>query len=70
MADFVLLMDGDTTAPEGAAAWGAYLAKLRAAAVFKGGSAIGAVTCVREQGVPATHLTGVLRIAAGDLAHA
>jgi len=73
MADFLLLMHGDATAREDAPAWDAYLAKLRAAGVFEGGSAIGTGACVRKQGAPgplATHLTGFIRITADDLAHA
>jgi hypothetical protein len=73
MADFLLLMHGDATAPEDAAAWGAYLAKLRAAGVFEGGSAIGTGACVRKHGEPgplAAHLTGFVRITAEDLARA
>lgn len=73
VADFLLLMHGDTTSPVDEAAWGAYFARLRAAGVFEGGSAIGGGACVRKAGAPAAlagQLTGYLRLTADDLAHA
>jgi hypothetical protein len=73
MADFMLLMHRDTVTDPDDAAWGAYFARLRAAGVFQGGSAIGGGTCVRKHGAPAelaAQLTGFIRITADDLAHA
>jgi len=70
MADFIFLThahdseDGD---------WGAYIAKLNAAGVFRGGSAMGDGVCVKKVGnAPAitAHLGGYIKIAADDLAHA
>ena len=69
MADYLLLMHGDG-APDEGAAWDPYLAKLRAAGVFQGGSSIGGGACARKAGAPgalAGHLTGFVRITAVDL---
>jgi len=73
MADYLFLMHGDSATDEDHAAWGPYLAKLRAAGIFEGGSSIGGGACVRKQGAPAplaAQLTGFLRITADDLADA
>jgi hypothetical protein len=72
MADYLFLMHGDGE-PSDDAAWGAYLARLRAAGVFEGGSAIGGGECARKAGTPAAiaaQLTGYIRITAADLAQA
>ncbi|MEQ1508723.1 MAG: hypothetical protein ABMB14_41230 [Myxococcota bacterium] len=68
MTEYLVLMhagaDGDD------AAWGAYLAGLRASGRFDGGSAIGSGVCVSKTGAapPITaHLVGYLRIRAHDL---
>ena len=70
MADFLLLMRNDAAAPVNIEAWGPYLAGLRAAGAFEGGSAIGPGACVRKAG-PAPAITaqlgGYLRISAGGL---
>jgi hypothetical protein len=73
MADYLLLMHGDTVTALDPAAWDPYFAQLRAAGVFEGGSAIGDGTCMRKHGAPAalaTQLTGYIRITATDLTHA
>jgi len=74
MADFMLLMhdDADRSAVDDTG-WNAYLATLRAAGVFQGGSSIGGGLCVRKLGSPAAlaaQLTGFIRITAADLADA
>lgn len=72
MPDFMFLMHGDSDGADDAA-WAGYLAKLRAAGIFEGGSAIGGGLCARKHGSPAplaTQLTGFIRITADDLAHA
>ena len=70
MADFLLLMRNDAAAPVNIEAWGPYLAGLRAAGAFEGGSAIGPGVCVRKTG-PAPAITadlgGYLRITADNL---
>ena len=52
MNDYILLMYNDV--PEGQQRpheeWGAYLAKLREAAAFEGGSSIGGGVCMRKGG--------------------
>jgi hypothetical protein len=72
MADFLLLMHDD--APKARVGkWGPYLAGLRAAGVFQGGSAIGAGSLERKVGPAAALLspvTGFIRVTADDLAQA
>ena len=72
MADFIFLMHDD--APGGASHdWDAYLTRLRETEVFQGGSAIGLGCCERKSGqtpAPTLHITGFIRVAADDLAHA
>lgn len=70
MNDYILLMHDDVTAPQDEAAWGPYLAALRASGAFEGGSAMGAGTCFRRAGTPPSiskHLTGYLRVRAESL---
>lgn len=70
MADFLLLMHGDTANPESAAAWDSYLAMLRRVGAFMGGSSIGAGTTMRRSAVAApvsSQLTGFIRVVAADL---
>jgi hypothetical protein len=72
MTDYIFFMHGDTppTANRSPDAWPAYLARLRAANAFEGGSAIGAGVCVSKSGRPtpvAEHITGYIRIRAADL---
>lgn len=70
MPDFLLLMHDDTTGPEAGAAWEAYLARLRRAGAFVGGSSIGEGTTLRRAGAAApvsTRLTGFIRIRAASL---
>jgi len=75
MNDYLLLMHDD--APGGAsrpeAEWEAYLAKLRAADAFEGGSAIGWGVCLSKGPRPVGitgHLAGYIRIRARDLSTA
>lgn len=75
MLDFILLMHDDTSAPaaDTAAAWGTYLADLRARGAFAGGSSIGDGVCVRRAGNPPAvtrHLTGYIRVRAPSLEQA
>src|SRR5262245_32015926 len=72
MNDYILLMYKDV--PEGQRRpqeeWAAYFAKLREAAAFQGGSAIGGGVCVRKGGSPpeiSGHIGGYIRIRAADL---
>jgi hypothetical protein len=70
--DFIVFMHND--APDRTTGdWGAYLAGLRAAGVFEGGSAIGAGECMRKTGTPAPlaeQLDGYIRVTAPSLAAA
>lgn len=63
-------MHDDTSRPERGEDWGPYLARLREAGVFEGGSAIGEGRALRR-GAPAgsltRQLTGFLRIRAPNL---
>ncbi len=73
MAEFMLLMHGDTTSPESDAAWDAYFGRLQASGAFKGGSAIGAGGSFRKSGAAAPvsgQLTGYIKVEAADLAAA
>jgi hypothetical protein len=68
MADFILLMHGDTTGPE--SGWDAYFDRLRELGVFLGGSAIGEGAAYRRgpvAGPAAEHLTGFIRVEAESL---
>jgi len=70
MNDYILFMHND--APEGHPSheWPAYFARLREAAAFQGGSAIGDGLCVRKEGAApeiTRHLGGYIRIRALDL---
>ena len=72
MAEFMFFMHADAprTRDED---WPPYFAKLRAAGVFEGGSAIGAGSCERKQGAPpplSKQLSGYIRVSAKDLAEA
>jgi len=71
MKDFLLLMHAGTK--PAADAWGPYLAKLREAGCFQGGSAMGDGVCVARGGSApdiTRHLSGYVKIRANDLAHA
>ena len=74
MNDYILFMHDDVPShARTGAEWGAYFAKLRAAAAFEGGSAIGDGVCASKTGSPAgitRHLAGYIRIRAADLTHA
>jgi len=72
MADFILLMHGDTTAPEDGAAWDAYFGFLHHSGAFEGGSSMGDARRYRRTGEPAAAagLTGFLRVRAADWAGA
>lgn len=68
MVRFLLLMHGDTTADEDAAAWGPYLSGLRQSGGFDGGSSIGPGQGHRKHGspAPAANLVGYLLVHAAD----
>ena len=71
MNEYLLLMHAGTHVEP--ASWTAYLAKLRSAGRFLGGSAIGGGICVTRSGSPPEithHLVGYLKIRADDLAEA
>jgi len=73
MPDYILLMHNDATTPVDVDAWGPYIAGLRAAGAFEGGSAIGPGVCVRKTGAvpPITaDLGGFMRITAAGLEEA
>jgi hypothetical protein len=73
MADYILLMHDDATAPVKVDAWGPYIAGLRAAGVFDGGSAIGPGVSMRKTGAAAAitaSLGGYMRITADTLEEA
>ncbi len=68
MADFILLMHGDTTGPE--TGWDAYFTRLNTLGVFQGGSGVGDGASYRKSGTPgpaADHLTGYIRVEAESL---
>ncbi len=68
MAEFIFLMHGDGSGPEGA--WDAYLDGLKALGVLRGGSAIGEGGTFRKAGVPgpvSAAITGFIRVEAADL---
>ncbi len=71
MNDYILLMHSDHSRPMGdGAAWGHYIATLRASGKFKGGSSIGGGLCVNQSGAvkPITaHLSGYMVIQAESL---
>lgn len=72
MADFMLLMHGDTTSPEDESAWDAYFERLHSSGAFEGGSSMGEVRSYRRGGATAAaaQLTGFLRVRAPDWAAA
>ena len=73
MADFLMLMHDDATAPVDGAAWGAYLGGLKVLGVFEGGSGVGEGVCLRKTGAPAavsSHIVGFIRVRADDIEHA
>jgi hypothetical protein len=72
MRDYILLMHNDVPGglPRPRAEWAAYLAKLRDANAFQGGSSIGDGVCVAKSGLgrPLTRgVSGYIRINAIDL---
>ena len=72
MREFIFLMHDDAPSTD-ENAWGPYLAKLRTAGCFEGGSAIGEGACVSKPGVerPVTaHLSGYIRVVARDFGEA
>ena len=71
MPDYILLMHTGTKADD--ALWTPYLAKLRAAGCFQGGSAFGGGVCATKSGTApeiTQHLGGYVKIKANDLEHA
>jgi hypothetical protein len=72
MSDYILFMHNDGSNESTSLDWTPYLARLRSAEVFQGGSAIGAGKCVRRSGpVPkiSERIVGFIRIEARDLDH-
>jgi len=70
MPDYLLLTHNDAASAEG---WDSYIAKLRAAGHFQGGSAIGPGLCARKSGAApevSSHLSGFIRVRADSLDHA
>lgn len=70
MAEFLLLMHSDYDLSGQKEDWELYLAKLEAAGVLRGGSAIGAGLCVRREGHPAglsKTIVGYIKIEAQNL---
>jgi hypothetical protein len=68
VADFILLMHGDTTGHE--TGWDAYFTRLNDLGVFQGGSAVGVGASFRKSGTPGPavdHLTGYIRVEAESL---
>jgi hypothetical protein len=73
MPDFIFLMHDDAADLSGGDAWGPYIARLRTAGHFQGGSVIGPGVCVRKASPePAitSHLSGFIRVVADSLDHA
>lgn len=73
MADFLFLMHALPPGLETAADWDAYIGRLSAAGVMRGGSVIGGGECFSKSGdAPAVtaHLSGYIRIETVDLAAA
>jgi hypothetical protein len=71
MSDYIFLMHNDGST-EGSLDWESYLARLRSAGVFQGGSEIGAGKCMRRSGrVPkiSDRIGGFIRVEARDLDH-
>jgi hypothetical protein len=70
MSDYILFMHDDESSESAALDWNPYLARLRSAGVFQGGSAIGAGKCMRRSGpVPeiSERIVGFIRVEARDL---
>jgi hypothetical protein len=72
MNDYILFMYNDVSEDRRRPAheWPTYLAKLREAGAFQGGSSIGTGLCVRKDGAAPEitgHLGGYIRIRAVDL---
>ncbi len=73
MLDYLLLMHGDATRESDGAAWGPYLAKLKATGNFEGGSSMGGGVCVNKSGIEreiSTRLVGFIKVSARDIEHA
>jgi len=69
MNDYIFFMHDDVPQDKRVsdAAWAAYLAKLREAGAFQGGSAIGDGLCASKSGSPGAtsrHLSGYIRVRA------
>ncbi|MGV8997881.1 MAG: hypothetical protein ACOH12_13120 [Parvibaculaceae bacterium] len=73
MPDYMMLMHDDAMSPPTGEMWASYLAKLRTAGIFDGGSSIGAGDAYR-QGVAAgpvsNHVAGYIRVRAAGSAEA
>jgi hypothetical protein len=69
--EYLFLMHGGTATAPGS--WTAYLAKLRSAGCFLGGSSIGGGVCATRSGSPpelTRHIVGYVKIRANDLTEA
>jgi hypothetical protein len=70
MSDYILFMHNDGSSESDSLDWNPYLASLRSAGAFQGGSAIGAGKCMRRSGqVPdiSERIVGFIRVEAKDL---
>ena len=76
MADFILLMHGDSTRADSDSsddAWGPYIQKLKASGCFEGGSAVGGGVCVNKAGTSvelSKRIVGFITVQARSLEHA
>ncbi len=69
MPDYLLLMHDDASSEEQPSDWAHYLAVLRGAGRFQGGSAIGSGICARKAGPPraiTSQISGYIRVMADD----
>ncbi|MCC6796511.1 MAG: hypothetical protein IT366_15430 [Candidatus Hydrogenedentes bacterium] len=75
MNDYIFLMHNDArdSGRNRDEDWAGYLASLRQAGAFQGGSAIGGGICLSKSGLPpetTAHLSGYIRVQAENLARA
>jgi hypothetical protein len=73
MADYLLLMHGDSEVSGQPESWQPYLDRLSVLGALRGGSAIGMGLCMRRAGDAARlteHLVGYIKVDARDLPHA
>lgn len=73
MREYIFFMHTDALSEELSSDWVAYLEKLKATGLFRGGSAIGAGQSIRKEavaGLPTSHISGYIRVEASDLSAA